>query len=346
MADVYVHFVRSLDGKSVRADSLMVECPALGIRMVTRDSVFQLMRTVDVRSDDATASPVRLCDLFTIDGALRAEGVRVPSHVGTQWSSQQYGNVLVVDVNTCAPSKFKSKSTSAGEITDLLMVRLTAWRQGYAPAVVYAYLDDADTTLPMVFDLLPWWQRIAGVQLLITDSLTYDDQIRSWSHCGGGGSYKHDTSKKNINVYAGGSGKSGSPPLWTITDTNLQYAYYQYSEPYRYEGWQEVGVMTLDESKTRITWLSIQNHRPPTRWDQEDWGATVTDLPPFDAVSSSIMTIHCNGQVANKCLVGAGGHTYHDSLQSQYFTDATEDKFTCLHTDRGIYITCIVRLRE
>lgn len=341
-ADVHMQYRRSLDAKALRADSLLVECPSLGIRFVTKDSAFSLLDIVSVPTDVNDLSATHRCDLYSVQGVLLARNVEVPVSAGRQWLSPTYGEVFVVDLH----QRQRRAVPTQEVITDVPVVKLTAWRLGYAPSVITVALPEIDTTLTMVLDLLPWWQRITNVQLKISDSLTKRYTKRSWSKNGGGGSQVTDTSNCNLNVHVGNQGSGPRPPLWSVSDTSLQYSFTDNPNSFNCDGIRDVGSMKLDSSMTRVSFLRLSNHNNSSRWSKRDWAATVKDLPPFDVITPSAMSTHCSGKVANGCLVAAGGYVYDDAAQSTSFLDLTEETYTCLHQDQGIYIVCYISLRE
>jgi hypothetical protein len=339
-ADVHMMYRRTLDGKALRADSLLVECPQLGIRFTTKDTVFSIKATVDVPIESAGSAQYRMCDVYDVRGALRAHNVRVPAAVGKLWLSDTYGLVITEDT---APSPSR-RATSQAAILEVPTVKLTAWRLGYAPSLSTFSLPVSDTSIVVPFDLLPWWQRIATVHLVISDSVTYVHTSRQQSQNGGSQTQTDDTTHVTHYISGGHDGYAYRPLLWTATDTSITYFYSNDPNVASDLGLRINCTMKLDSSLSRVTALSIRmRNYEGQSMDESD--ATVRELPSFSTTSTTRMIAQCSGAEADRCFVSAGGYTRRNYETSPH-SDINETRFYLRHSPNGISIKCTIDLRE
>lgn len=174
---LYVGCYRSIDNAQVEADSIRVVCTDRGIDTVVRGSSFTFPATTGV-DDDMVLHGRREIDVFDLNGRHLYWATNSHLRHGLYWD-EQFGLVigrtrvsgLAQELTSPLPlssidgTVVSHSEKHRGAVTQLVEVAVTVWRFGYVPTTVTKSVEQFDIEIPIVLELLPWWQRVKKVAL-------------------------------------------------------------------------------------------------------------------------------------------------------------------------------------
>jgi len=335
-AEVTVRFSRTLDNIRVRADSIQVECEALGIRFTTTDSLFVVAQSTSVNQNSGGIASFKSCDLYDLRGRLLASGVSVPPGIEGQWMSEEYGPVYAVGESTLVLPHGKQVA-----LQDIPTLTLTAWKSGYTPVVSVIPLPITDTVVDMMLDLLPWWQRIRKVDVSVSVPLA--QYFYRYTSSENGGTAWSDSKPRpfTFNAWSGPERQPDMPPMWSATDSLVEYRYVQDISG---NGLATEGHLTLDTVLGTVRKLAV-SYGQNNLSDITRCFVTVADLPQWDTVSSGRLFLHATDSLANHSLVSA--HYTRDTYQLELRPNITTyTSALSKPSETGISVTCTVWLKE